>query len=167
MTDSKKSQNSPHVKIFDTTLRDGEQAPGFSMSTDGKLVVARALRDLNVDIIEAGFAAASPGDARAVRAVAEEIEGPTICSLARLHEADIDAAVEAVMPAKNRRIHTFIGTSPTHRKAKLKLTKDEILDRIGRLVAHAKSACADVEFSPEDAIRTERDYLRDTVCLSF
>jgi len=163
MTDSKKSQNSPHVKIFDTTLRDGEQAPGFSMSTDGKLVVARALRDLNVDIIEAGFAAASPGDARAVRAVAEEIEGPTICSLARLHEADIDAAVDAVMPAKNRRIHTFIGTSPTHRKAKLKLTKDEILDRIGRLVAHAKSACADVEFSPEDAIRTERDYLRDTV----
>ncbi len=152
-----------HVKIFDTTLRDGEQAPGFSMSTDGKLVIARELRDLKVDIIEAGFAAASPGDARAVRAVAEEIEGPIICSLARLNEADIDAAAKAIEPANKKRIHTFIGTSPTHRKAKLKLSREEILDRISRLVAYAASASDDVEFSPEDAIRTERDYLKEAV----
>ena len=129
-----------HVKIFDTTLRDGEQAPGFSMSTDGKLVIARALRDLKVDIIEAGFAAASPGDARAVRAVAEEIEGPTICSLARLNEADIDAAARAVEPARNKRVHTFIGTSPTHREAKLKMSRDEILERIAISVIAVSAA---------------------------
>lgn len=152
-----------HVKIFDTTLRDGEQAPGFSMSTDGKLIIARALKELNVDIIEAGFAAASPGDAAAVRAVAEEIEGPTICSLARLNEKDIDAAAEAIAPAASKRIHTFIGTSPLHRDAKLKMSKEEILRAITTLVAHAKSSCADIEFSPEDAIRTERDYLVDAV----
>ena len=148
-----------HVKIFDTTLRDGEQAPGFSMAVDAKLVVARALRDLNVDIIEAGFAAASPGDAAAVSAVAREIEGPTICSLARLAEGDIDAALRAVEPAKKSRVHVFIGTSPLHREKKLKLTKEEILARISRLVAHARSGCENIEFSPEDAIRTERDYL--------
>ncbi|MEQ8748539.1 MAG: 2-isopropylmalate synthase [Amphiplicatus sp.] len=148
-----------HVKIFDTTLRDGEQAPGFSMAVDAKLVVARALRDLNVDIIEAGFAAASPGDSAAVSAVAQEIEGPVICSLARLAEPDIDAALKALTPAKRKRVHVFIGTSPLHREAKLKLTKDEIIERIHRLVRHARSGCADIEFSPEDAIRTEREYL--------
>lgn len=148
-----------HIKIFDTTLRDGEQAPGFSMDVGAKLTVARALRDLNVDIIEAGFAAASPGDASAVRAVAEEIEGPIICSLARLAEGDIDAALRALEPARKKRVHVFIGTSPLHREAKLKLTKDEIIGRIHRLVRHARSACTDIEFSAEDAIRTERDYL--------
>ncbi len=152
-----------HVKIFDTTLRDGEQAPGFSMSTDAKLVVARALQALNVDIIEAGFAAASPGDTAAVRAVAEEITGPVICSLSRLNEADIEASARAIEPAAKKRIHTFIGTSPTHREAKLKLTKDEILKRISETVRFARSACEDIEFSPEDAIRTERDYLLEAV----
>lgn len=156
MTDS-------HVKIFDTTLRDGEQAPGFSMATDGKLIIAKALESLNVDIIEAGFAAASDGDARAVRAVAEAVNGPRICSLARLNEGDIDAAALALEPAKKKRIHTFIGTSPTHREAKLKLSKSEIIEKVQRLVAYACSASADVEFSPEDAIRTERDYLIDVV----
>ncbi|MGE0407625.1 MAG: 2-isopropylmalate synthase [Amphiplicatus sp.] len=151
--------NPNHVKIFDTTLRDGEQAPGFSMAVDAKLVVARALQDLNVDVIEAGFAAASPGDAAAVSEIAREIEGPTICSLARLAEPDIDAALRATEPAKKRRVHVFIGTSPLHREAKLKLTKEEILARISRLVAHARASCDDIEFSPEDAIRTERDYL--------
>ena len=150
---------SDHVKIFDTTLRDGEQAPGFSMATEAKLIVARALRELNVDIIEAGFAAASPGDAAAVRTIASEIEGPTICSLARLADGDIDAALRATEPARKRRVHTFIGTSPLHREAKLKLTRDEILERISRLVAHARSSCDDIEFSPEDAIRTEREFL--------
>ncbi|MEO1240363.1 MAG: 2-isopropylmalate synthase [Pseudomonadota bacterium] len=155
--------NNNHVKIFDTTLRDGEQAPGFSMAIDAKLTVARALQNLNVDIIEAGFAAASPGDAAAVRAVAEEIEGPIICSLARLGEQDIDAAARAIEPAQNRRIHTFIGTSPTHRVAKLKMTEKEILKRISETVAYARSACDNIEFSPEDAIRTERAFLVEAV----
>ena len=152
-----------HVKIFDTTLRDGEQAPGFSMSTDAKLIVARALQALNVDIIEAGFAAASPGDAASVRAIASEIEGPTICSLSRLNIADIEASARAIEPAKNKRIHTFIGTSPLHRDAKLKMSKAEILNHITEVVAFARSACDDIEFSPEDAIRTERDYLLEAV----
>jgi 2-isopropylmalate synthase len=164
---SANSTDKNHVKIFDTTLRDGEQAPGFSMSTAGKLVLARELARLNVDVIEAGFAAASPGDMAAVKAVAEEIggadNGPAICSLARLNIRDIDAAAEAISPAKKRRIHTFIGTSPLHRDAKLKMSKAQILSAITDLVAHARSACADVEFSPEDAIRTERDYLLETV----
>lgn len=153
------NQSRDHVKIFDTTLRDGEQAPGFSMDAGAKLVMARALRDLNVDIIEAGFAAASPGDAAAVAAIAREIEGPVICSLARLAEPDIDAALRAVEPARKKRVHVFIGTSPLHREAKLKLTKEEILARIARLVAHARAGCEDIEFSPEDAIRTEREFL--------
>ena len=153
----------PHVRIFDTTLRDGEQAPGFSMTVEGKLVIARALADLNVDIIEAGFAAASPGDAHAVKTIAGEIEGPTICSLARLNERDIDAAALAIEPARRRRVHTFIGTSPIHREKKLKLDKEEILSKVSALVAHARAACDDVEFSPEDAIRTERDYLIEVV----
>lgn len=157
------STSEPHVKIFDTTLRDGEQAPGFSMSTDAKIVVARALAAANVDIIEAGFAAASPGDAAAIRAVAQEIEGPRICSLARANIADIDAAATAIEPAKKRRIHTFIGTSPLHRDKKLKMSKEEILHAISDVVAHARSACDDVEFSLEDAIRTERDYLAEAV----
>lgn len=151
------------VLIFDTTLRDGEQAPGFSMSTDAKLIVARALKALRVDIIEAGFAAASPGDAAAVRAVAEEIDGPVICSLARASAGDIEAAARALEPARQRRIHTFIGTSPTHRDAKLKMTKAEIVARIGDVVAFAKSCAQEVEFSAEDAIRTERDFLLEAV----
>ena len=152
-----------HVKIFDTTLRDGEQAPGFSMSIDAKLIVARALAALNVDIIEAGFAAASPGDAASVKTIAAEIEGPTICSLARANIADVEASARALEPARKKRIHTFIGTSPLHRDAKLKMSKAEIVDRIGDIVGFARSLVDDVEFSPEDAIRTEREYLLEAV----
>ncbi len=160
---ARKETSQDRVLIFDTTLRDGEQAPGFSMSTDAKLIVARALKALRVDIIEAGFAAASPGDASAVRAVAAEIEGPVICSLARASIGDIEAAARALDPAKKRRIHTFLGTSPTHRDAKLKMTKAEIIARIGEVVAFARACVDDVEFSPEDAIRTERDFLQEAV----
>jgi 2-isopropylmalate synthase len=155
------------VLIFDTTLRDGEQAPGFSMSTDAKLIVARALKALRVDIIEAGFAAASPGDAAAVRAVAEEIEGPVICSLARASIGDIEAAARALEPAKKKRIHTFLGTSPTHREAKLKMSKAEIIAKIGEVVAFARTCVDDVEFSPEDAIRTERYFLQEAVAAAI
>ena len=151
------------VFIFDTTLRDGEQAPGFSMSTDAKLIVARALNALNVDVIEAGFAAASPGDAAAVKAGAAEIEGPIVCSLARASRADIEAAARALEPARRRRVHIFLGTSPTHREAKLQMTQPQIIDKIAEIVAFAKTLIEDVEFSAEDAIRTERDFLLDAV----
>src|ERR1700742_3245989 len=110
------------VVIFDTTLRDGEQAPGFSMGVPEKLRVAAALRDMGVDIIEAGFAAASPGDEEAIRAVAQEIDGPVICSLARASIADIDAAARALEPARKRRLHIFLATSPIHREAKLNMS---------------------------------------------
>ena len=152
------------VRIFDTTLRDGEQAPGFSMDVDGKLRVALALAALNVDVIEAGFAAASPGDAAAISAVAARIEGPTICSLARASRADIDAAALCLAAAPRKRIHVFLGTSPIHREAKLHMSCGEVIAAIRDSVARAREHVEDVEFSPEDAIRTERDFLVE--CLS-
>jgi 2-isopropylmalate synthase len=152
------------VLIFDTTLRDGEQAPGFSMNEAGKLRIARALGALKVDVIEAGFAAASPGDARAIEAVAREVDGPTICSLARATRGDIAAAAKALAPAKRRRIHVFLGTSPIHREAKLHMSRENVLAAIRDSVAHAREFADDVEFSAEDAIRTERDFLVE--CLS-
>ena len=115
------------VVIFDTTLRDGEQAPGCSMTLREKLRVASALRDLRVDVIEAGFAAASPGDFESVQSDRREIEGPTICSLARCHPGDIERAWKAVEPAKRKRIHVFVATSEIHRKYKLEMAKDEII----------------------------------------
>jgi len=153
----------PHVTIFDTTLRDGEQAPGFTMNVDQKLRMAAALRDLNVDVIEAGFAAASPGDEEAVRRIASEIEGPRICSLSRSGREDIDAAARALAPAKKSRIHIFLGTSPVHRKAKMGWTREQVLEAIRQSVTHARTYFDDVEFSPEDAIRTEREFLVEAV----
>jgi 2-isopropylmalate synthase len=147
------------VVIFDTTLRDGEQAPGFSMGMPEKLRVAGALRDLGVDVIEAGFASASPGDEAAIRAVCQEIEGPTICSLARATMPDIEASMRALEPAKNRRIHIFLATSPIHRQAKLNMSCADVLSSIDRAVRFARTFCDDVEFSAEDAIRTEQDFL--------
>lgn len=155
------SNSSDHVRIFDTTLRDGEQSPGFSMTMKGKLRMARALAKLKVDVIEAGFAAASPGDAEAVRAIAEEAEGPTICSLARVKPHDIETAARALEPARKKRAHVFIGTSPLHRQFKLKMRKGEILDAIEEGVRFARSIFDDVEFSAEDAMRTERTFLAE------
>ncbi|WP_031549886.1 2-isopropylmalate synthase [Parvularcula oceani] len=151
----------PIVRIFDTTLRDGEQSPGFSMTMKGKLRMARVLSALKVDVIEAGFAAASPGDAEAVQAVAEEADGPIVCSLARVTERDIDAAAKALEPAKRKRAHVFIGTSPTHRQHKLKMRKGEVLDAIEHGVRYARSIFEDVEFSAEDAMRTEKTFLAE------
>ncbi|KAA9133997.1 2-isopropylmalate synthase [Marinihelvus fidelis] len=153
----------PDIKIFDTSLRDGEQSPGFSMTHNQKLRVARALADLKVDIIEAGFPAASPGDFAAVQAVAREIEGPTIAALCRTVPRDIEKAGEALLPAKNRRIHTFIATSPIHRRDKLGMDKAEVLKNAVAGVELARSFCDDVEFSAEDGIRTERDYLAEVL----
>ena len=152
------------VRIFDTTLRDGEQAPGFSMTEDAKLRMARALAALRVDVIEAGFAAASPGDSRAIDLIAQRIEGPMICSLARATRGDVDAAATALKHAKRKRIHVFLATSPIHREAKLHMDKAKVLEAIRTAVAHARTLADDVEFSAEDAIRTERDYLVE--CLS-
>lgn len=151
------------VKIFDTTLRDGEQAPGFSMTAGQKLKLAKALEALKVDVIEAGFAAASPGDFDAIHTIASEVKDSTICSLARCNEGDIRASGEAIKPAASGRIHTFIATSPLHREYKLKMSKDEIVRRAIAGVELARSYTDDVEFSCEDAIRTERDYLKRVV----
>ena len=154
---------SEHVRIFDTTLRDGEQAPGCSMTLREKLRVAKALADLNVDIIEAGFPAASPGDFDAVKAIADENRGPTICGLARCNPDDIEKVHAAVKGADRHRIHVFVATSQIHREHKLKMAKEEIIRSAVGAVRLARELCDDVEFSPEDASRTELSYLAEVV----
>jgi len=152
-----------YVKIFDTTLRDGEQAPGCSMTLREKLRVAKALADLNVDIIEAGFPAASPGDFDAVKAIADENRGPIICGLARCNPDDIEKVHAAVKGAKRHRIHVFVATSAIHREHKLKMAKEEIIRSAEGAVKMARELSDDVEFSPEDASRTEHAYLAEVV----
>nr|WP_047165669.1 2-isopropylmalate synthase [Sphingomonas sp. Y57] len=147
------------IRIFDTTLRDGEQSPGCSMNLEEKLQVAAQLEALGVDIIEAGFAIASPGDFEAVSEVARQCRKATVASLARAAAADIDRAWEAVQHAVAPRIHTFIATSPLHMRVKLNKSPDEVLEAIDRTVRHARNICPDVEWSAEDATRTEPDFL--------
>jgi 2-isopropylmalate synthase len=151
------------VLIFDTTLRDGEQAPGCSMTGAEKLRVARALAELGVDVIEAGFPAASRGDFEAVNAVAREIGGTTICALARCHREDIELAARALRDAPRHRLHVFLATSAIHRQYKLDMAKDEILRTAVEGVKVAREFCDDVEFSPEDASRTELEFLAEVV----
>lgn len=151
------------VIVFDTTLRDGEQAPGFSMGVSQKLEMAHALAALGVDVIEAGFAAASPGDEEAVRVVSGEVEGPIFCSLSRATEGDIMAAHRALSHNRRRRLHIFLGTSPIHRKAKFNMSADEVLAQAVASVQFARTMFDDVEFSAEDAIRTEPEYLADVL----
>jgi 2-isopropylmalate synthase len=145
--------------IFDTTLRDGEQAPGYSMNLEEKLRFARQLELLGVDVIEAGFAIASPGDFASVQAIAEAISGCTIASLSRALEKDIDCAWDAVKQAARPRIHTFIATSDLHLQYKLKMSREKAYDQAIAMVKHARNLCPEVEFSAEDAARTEIDYL--------
>ena len=155
---------SDHIVIFDTTLRDGEQSPGCSMNTVEKLEVARALVELGVDVIEAGFPIASPGDFEAVQLVAQELgDRATICGLARSLDKDIDRAWEALKDCANPRIHVFLATSAIHREHKLNMDKSQIIDRAVESVKRAKGYCADIEFSPEDAARTELDFLCEVV----
>src|SRR5437588_1262938 len=156
------SQNERLV-IFDTTLRDGEQSPGASMNLAEKLEIAQALKDLGVDIIEAGFPIASPGDFEAVQAIARQVEGPVICGLARCNPDDIDRAWEALREAPRPRIHVFLATSAIHREFKLRMAKEAIVRRAVESVQRAKSYCDDIEFSPEDAARTELDFLTEVV----
>ncbi|MBE9099718.1 2-isopropylmalate synthase [Vacuolonema iberomarrocanum] len=150
------------IIIFDTTLRDGEQSPGATLNVDEKLAIARQLARLGVDVIEAGFPFASPGDAEAVQTIAEQVgieDGPTICGLARATRQDIEAAARAVRPAAKPRIHTFIATSDIHLKHKLRKTREEVLEIAPEMVAYARSFVDDVEFSPEDAGRSDPEFL--------
>jgi 2-isopropylmalate synthase len=147
------------VRIFDTTLRDGEQSPGASMNRAEKLEVAQALEKLGVDVIEAGFPIASPGDFESVRDIAATITEATVCGLARCNDGDIDRAGEALRPARQGRIHVFLATSAIHREFKLRMTEEEIVARAVAGVRRARNLCGDVEFSPEDAARTEIDFL--------
>jgi len=149
----------PVIRIFDTTLRDGEQSPGATMTTQEKLQVARQLVRLNVDIIEAGFPAASPGDLEAVREIAQAVHGVAIAGLARASVSDIDAAWEALRDAERPVIHVFLATSEIHLKHKLKIDREEALQRVRSMVAYARNLCPTVEFSAEDATRSDWDYL--------
>ncbi len=151
------------VLVFDTTLRDGEQAPGASMNLAQKLQVARALANLGVDIMEVGFPVASPGDFAAVEAIARQVQGPVICALARANRPDIDAALKALAPAPRRRVHVFLATSPLHRQHKLKMSKTDVVRVASGAVEYARERCEDVEFSCEDAARTEPEFLVEVV----
>ena len=158
------AKGNKRVVVFDTTLRDGEQSPGASMNLTEKLEVARALELLGVDIIEAGFPITSPDDFEAVRAIAREVRRPAVCGLARCVAKDIDRAAEAVRECSARpRIHVFLATSKIHRETKLHKTQDEILRMAVEGVRHARAAIKDVQFSPEDAGRTEPDFLAEVV----
>ena len=147
------------VRIFDTTLRDGEQSPGFSMNTEEKIRMAKQLAALNVDIIEAGFPISSRGDLEAVQAVAKEVRTVPIAALARAKKHDIDAAVEALKPAASSRLHVFLATSDLHLKVKLNMTREQALEAIGSMIRYGRQHVAEVEFSAEDAGRTDIDYL--------
>ena len=163
-----------YVRIFDTTLRDGEQSPGATMTSAEKFEVARALARLGVDVIEAGFPAASPDDLEAVRRIAAEVGNPTdgspvpvICGLARTTRSDIDKAWEAVQPAAHPRIHTFLATSEIHMQHKLKMTRAQVVERVREMVTYARSLCEDVEFSPEDAGRSDPLFLYEVLAVAI
>lgn len=167
-----------YVRIFDTTLRDGEQSPGATLTSEEKLEVARALTRLGVDVIEAGFPSASQDDFDAVRRIAETVgmhsvsgrpqtEPPIICGLARATEKDIQRAYDAISVARHPRIHTFLATSPIHREHKLRMTKEQVVARTREMVTFARSLCDDVEFSPEDAGRTEPEFLYEVLSVAI
>ena len=149
----------PTIKIFDTTLRDGEQSPGCSMNLQEKIEVAKQLEKLGVDVIEAGFAIASPGDFVSVKTIAETVKNATVASLSRALKKDIDRAYEAVKSAVSPRIHTFLATSPIHMEYKLKMKPEDVMKQAEEMVRYAKSLCSDVEFSAEDASRSEPEFL--------
>ena len=145
--------------IFDTTLRDGEQSPGASMTRDEKLRIARQLERLKVDVIEAGFAASSNGDFECIRAIAEVIKDSTVCSLARANDRDITRAAEALKPARSGRLHLFLATSALHMEKKLRMTPDQVFEQAKQSVRFARNLMEDIEFSPEDGYRSDPDFL--------
>ncbi|NLO93160.1 MAG: 2-isopropylmalate synthase [Clostridiaceae bacterium] len=150
---------SRRIYIFDTTLRDGEQSPGCSMNLQEKLQVARQLERLKVDVIEAGFAVSSPGDFQSVKSIAESVKNSTVASLSRALPQDIDKSWEAVKNAVSPRIHVFLATSPIHMQYKLRMSPEEVLERAKKMVAYAKQYCSDIEFSAEDATRSQPEFL--------
>src|SRR5215218_11170700 len=154
------------VRIFDTTLRDGEQSPGISLNTQEKVEIAQQLARLGVDVIEAGFPITSPGDFEAVEAIAREVEGPVICGLARTHKADIDAAWNAIKDSQRPRIHTFISTSDIHIEHQLQTTRADVKGQAKAAVALAKSYCEDVEFSPMDATRADVGFTAEVCAIA-
>ena len=147
------------VRIFDSTLRDGEQAPGIALDPDQKVAIAIQLARLGVDIIEAGFPISSPGDFRAVSRIAQEVEGPTIAALARAQSSDVDRAWEAIKDAADPRIHVFLATSPIHMEHKLRMDQEEVMAAVKANVARARDHTENVEYSPEDATRSEPDFV--------
>ena len=155
------------VRIFDTTLRDGEQSPGISLNRQEKLEIAHQLARLGVDIIEAGFPISSPGDFEAVEAIAREVHGPVICGLARTGHQDIDAAWNAVKDSERPRIHTFISTSDIHIEHQLQTTREDVKGQAKAAVAHAKQYCEDVEFSPMDATRADWEYTAEVIQIAI
>src|SRR5437868_1849888 len=159
--------NPDHVRIFDTTLRDGEQSPGISLNKTEKLEIAQQLARLGVDIIEAGFPIASPGDFEAVQAIAREVHGPVICGLARTGFQDIDAAWNAVRDSERPRIHTFISTSDIHIEHQLQTTREDVKGQARAAVAHAKEYTDDVEFSPEDGSRSDIEFMAEVLQLAL
>jgi 2-isopropylmalate synthase len=159
MTSSSATKDANRVIIFDTTLRDGEQSPGAAMNLEQKLQIAHVLEELGVDVMEAGFPIASKGDFDAVHEIAKAIKHPTVCGLARAQAADIERAAEALKPAKHKRIHTFISTSPLHMKHKLNMPPEKVYQAVIDSVSLAHKLCGDVEWSPEDGTRTEHDFL--------
>ena len=153
----------PRITIFDTTLRDGEQSPGCSMNVQEKVRLAQQLNRLGVDVIEAGFPIASDGDFEAVQRISATVRRPIIAGLARACKGDVDRAWQALQGAAHPRIHVFLATSDIHLQYKLRITREQCLEQAREAVAHAKSLCADVEFSPEDATRTDAGFLCQVV----
>ena len=154
-----KTLDKNQILIFDTTMRDGEQSPGASMNIDEKLRIAEILTGMGVDVIEAGFPIASEGDFEAVNEVAKMVKTSIVCGLARATRIDIERCAKAILPAKKKRIHTFIATSPLHMKYKLQMKPEEVLNQVSESVIFARSFVDDVEWSAEDATRTEHDFL--------
>src|SRR3977135_2747217 len=161
-------RNEPdRVRIFDTTLRDGEQSPGISLNKQEKLEIAHQLARLGVDVIEAGFPITSPGDFESVQAIAREVHGPVICGLARTAKQDLDAAWEAVRDSERPRIHTFISTSDIHIEHQLQTTREDVKGQARAAVAHAKQYTDDVEFSPMDATRADLEFTAEVVQIAI
>src|SRR4051812_27475509 len=156
-----------HVKIFDTTLRDGEQSPGISLNKQEKLEIAHQLARLGVDVIEAGFPIASPGDFDAVQTIARQVDGPVICGLARAQAPDIERCWEAVRDAARPRIHTFISTSDIHIEHQMRNTRADVKEGAKASVSHARSLCEDVEFSPMDATRADVVFTAEVVQIAI
>src|SRR2546423_11466615 len=162
------TEDSPdHVRIFDTALRDGEQSPGIALNRQETLEIALQLSRLGVDVIEAGFPIASPGDFEAVQAIAHEVHGPVICGLARTGFQDIDAAWNSIKDSERPRIHTFISTSDIHIEHQLQTTREDVKGQARAAVAHAKQYCDDVEFSPMDATRSELEYTAEVIQIAL